>query len=135
MLHKQAALFQTVHAVGELEAEGGFLGAGQEGDPLLVIRVGTQRAHGLEIQIAQGEQHVPGLLADVLDADLPRLCPEKGNVDEVQHALGRLAVAIDDLVQQIVGVLLRADGGHAAVQVHPFLAPGDASSSSLRYIS
>ena len=56
---------------------------------------------------------------------MPSLCPEKGNVDEVQHALWRLTVAVDDLVQQVVGVLLRADGGHAAVQIHPFLPPGD----------
>ena len=33
MLHEDLALLQAVHTGGELEAEGGFLGVGQEGDP------------------------------------------------------------------------------------------------------
>ena len=61
-------------------------------------------------------------MGQVGDAELRRLSAEQGDVDQIQNALRRVAVAVHDLVQQIVGVLARADRRHTAVEIHSLLA-------------
>ena len=73
----------------------------------------------------EGEKHISCLLLDILDACFPGIGTEQSNIDEIQHTLGRITVAVDDLVQKIIRILLTPDGGHTAVKIHPFLAPGD----------
>ena len=69
MAEEDAALPETVRSGGELQLQGGLFGGSQEGDPLLIIRVCTESAHSLEVQIVENKEHIPALLADVLDAE------------------------------------------------------------------
>ena len=58
------ALLQTVHTGGQLQPQYRLLGVGQEGDPGLVIGIGAEITHSLEIEVGQGEQYVAAPLAD-----------------------------------------------------------------------
>ena len=57
---------------------------------------------------------------------------QKCNRNQVHHALRGVSVPVDDFVQQIVCILLRADGRHAAVQIHALLAGGNVALRNVR---
>ncbi|MPM49264.1 hypothetical protein SDC9_95992 [bioreactor metagenome] len=65
------------------------------------------------------------LLAQVGDSGCLRRRPQKRHVQQRQHGLGRVAVAVHQFVQKLAGILWRADGGNTAVQIHPLLRRGD----------
>ena len=62
-------------------------------------------------------------MPDVFNTDFPCLGAQQSNVNQVQHTSGRFAVAVNNFIQQVVGILLCSDGGHSPVQIHPLLAP------------
>ena len=98
-------LLQTVYSAGQLQLQHRLLGGGLELDPGLILFVCAEGTDGLEIQIRQSEVNAACCLADIADTHLSGLGPEQSNVDEVQHASGRFAVPVHDLVQQVVRVL------------------------------
>ena len=63
-------------------------------------------------------------LADVADPRFGGSGAQQRRVQQVQNTLGRVAVAVHQLGEQIVAVVLGAYGRHAAIQVHPLLAGG-----------
>ena len=65
------------------------------------------------------------VLLDGVDAGGGGPGAEKGYVDQIEHRLRRVAEAVDQLVDDIVGILLGTDGSHAAVEVHPLLGGGN----------
>ena len=58
--------------------------------------------------------------------------PQQRHRQQIHHALGRVTIAVDDLIKQIVGIGPTADRRHPAVQVHPLLAVGDVRLSDIR---
>ena len=82
-----------------------------EEEPARQLRGGAESGNGLIIRGQQREEQILALLADIRNHQRRGLGPKQGHVDEIQHALRRVAVAVHDLVQKLVGVGLRADGG------------------------
>ena len=116
--------FQRILAFGELHRQLRLLARGEE-DAATEFRCGTASRDGCKVQHGHEDHDGRVLLADLGDARGGGPGAEQRDVDQVQHALGRVAVAVDDLVEQIVRVGLAADGGHAAVEVHALFAGGD----------
>ena len=112
-LYEKLALLQTVNPGGKLELKRRLLCVCQKDHSCFVVRIRAQGTDSLKIQIRQHKQHIAALLTDVLDANRPGLGPEQGNVDQVQHALRRFAVTVHNFIQQVIGILLGADSGHA----------------------
>ncbi|CAN4029686.1 Stage III sporulation protein AG, partial [Dysosmobacter welbionis] len=108
----------------ELQGEGRDLPRRQR-QPLAVLGVAAHRHQGLWVEHSQLQPQEAALLGDIGHAGLGRGRTQQGHVQQGQNGLGRLAVAVQHLVQQIRGVLVRADGGDAAVQVHPLFRRGD----------
>ena len=63
-------------------------------------------------------------MLQLADACRRSLGAEQRHRHQIHHALGRVAEAIHDLVQQLLGFFLCADVRHAAVEIHPLLAGG-----------
>ena len=91
----------------------------------MIAVLGTQDGEGLQAEFLQGEEKLSILLCDVGDTEPGGVCPEEGHRKQVVHRPGRLAVAVDELIHQLVGLLLALHCGDAAVQVHPLLRGGD----------
>lgn len=65
------------------------------------------------------------LLADFHDTARCGARTKQCDGNQVHDALRGIAIPVDDFIEQIVRVLLRADCRHAAIQIHPLLAGGD----------
>ena len=109
-----------------LQAQGqiGLLPGGEQQPPLIPLPP-AQLGHQAQVKLRDGQQQRAVLLVDVGDARLCGLGPQQGHGDQVVHRPGRLAIAVDELIHQVVRLRLAADGGDAAVQVHPLLRGGD----------
>ena len=107
---------------GQLERDGRLFALRLDEHALLVLP-GHAGDDG-KVELRQPEAERAALLGDVADAGGAGAGAQQRNGDEVHDAPGRVAVAVDDLVEQLVGVALRADARHAAVEVHALLARG-----------
>ena len=67
----------------------------------------------------KAKHQLPSLLGDVADACLRRRCPQQRHLQQRRHGLRRLSEPIQQFVQQLAGILRRAHGGNAAIQIHP----------------
>ena len=66
----------------------------------------------------------PAALRDIAHTDLHGLRAQKRDVHELEDRLGRLAVAVDELVEQLLRLLGGAQRRDAAVDIHALLARG-----------
>ena len=57
----------------------------------------------------QCEEYLCTLLFYVSNTGFSSIGAQQGNVNQIQYTLGRIAVTVDDLIQQIVGIFLITD--------------------------
>ena len=90
--------------------------------------IGRHRTQGQEAgrvhPIRKAEEELVSLLGNVADAHIGRVRTEQGHLQQSRYGPGRVAEAIQQLVQNVPGVLHRTNGRNAAVQVHPLLGLG-----------
>ena len=95
---------EAVFSGAEPQAKHGQGRLGLEEEPTGQLRSGAKGGDELIVRRQQGEEQILALLADVRDGQPGRPGPEQGYVDEVQDSLRRVAVAVHDFVQELVGV-------------------------------
>lgn len=115
---------EDVVAFFEAEGEVGLLAGGEEQAALVFFQAAGGRDAG-EIRLGEGEADAVFFLSQLRHAQGGGTGAEQGDGDEVRDALGRLAVAVDEFVDDVVALFLGADAGHAAVEVHALLRGGD----------
>ena len=93
-----------------------------EKDPALILGPAEKYAHGLEVSLAvrcEVKKHAGVPYADSLEAGLTRERLDERDTRQEQELLGRRAVTVSDLVDKIVGILLRTDGSDASAASSP----------------
>src|SRR5699024_1827144 len=90
-----------------------------------VFLLGAQGTQAIEVKGGEDKLQAHAPLHDLRDAAAGGGGAHEGHGDKVVDAPGGITVAVDELVGQIVGLLLAADGGDAAVEVHALLRRGD----------
>ena len=108
----------------ELDGDGGNF-AGDEENPPLECRLFAERRHCRKVKDTQRHAQRTAFLADFHDTARCGARTKQRNGNQIHDALRGIAVPVDDFIEQIVRVLLRADCRHAAIQIHPLLAGGD----------